>query len=111
MRLVGRKRALELLLGGELIKANDALAMGLVNRVAPADELEAVTREWAARLALKSPIAVQLSKKAFYTAEDQGYHKAFEYMNEAFARLCMSEDAKEGVSAFLERRDPVWKER
>jgi enoyl-CoA hydratase/carnithine racemase len=110
-RSVGRKRALELLFFGELIQAQEALAMGLVNRVVPAADLETETRNWAAKLAKKSPIATQISKKAFYAVADLDFYKAFEYMNEAFARLCTAEDAQEGINAFLERRDPVWKER
>lgn len=110
-RSVGRKRALELLFFGELIQAKEALAMGLVNRVVPAAELETETRSWAEKLAKKSPIATQISKKAFYAVADLDFYKSFEYMNEAFARLCTAEDAEEGINAFLERRDPVWKER
>jgi enoyl-CoA hydratase/carnithine racemase len=110
-RSVGRKRALELLFFGELIKAEEALAMGLVNRVVPSDDLEAETGNWAAKLAEKSPVALQLSKKAFYAAADLDYYKSFEYMNEAFSRLCTTEDAGEGINAFLEKREPVWKER
>lgn len=111
VRMVGRKRALELLLYGRLISAEQALEWGLVNKVVPDDQLEAETRRWATGLAKKSPLAVQLSKKAFYTVADQDYHKSFEYMNEAFARLCSTEDAAEGVQAFLEKREPDWKER
>ncbi len=110
-RSVGRKRALELLLFGELIGAERALEMGLVNRVVPLDELEAETRRWAVELARKSPVAVQLSKRAFYAAADMTYHQSFAYMNEAFARLCTCEDAEEGIRAFKEKRLPVWKER
>jgi enoyl-CoA hydratase/carnithine racemase len=110
-RSVGRKRALEMLFFGELLKARDALDMGLVNRVVAADALEAETRRWAAGLAQKSPLALQIAKKAFYAAADMDYGQAFEYMNEAFARLCTTCDAKEGVAAFFERRDPVWEER
>jgi len=110
-RSVGRKRALELLFYGDLIKAGDALDMGLLNRVVPAADLDKETRNWAALLAQKSPIALQIAKKAFYAAEDLDYYRAFEYMNEAFARLSSTEDAKEGVRAFLEKRVPVWKER
>jgi enoyl-CoA hydratase/carnithine racemase len=110
-RSVGRKRALELLFYGDLIKARDALDMGLLNKVVPAADLDKETRNWAALLAQKSPIALQIAKKAFYAAADLDYYKAFEYMNEAFARLCSAEDAKEGVKAFLEKRAPVWKER
>ena len=110
-RCIGRKKALELLLYGNLISAAEALAMGLVNRVVPADELEAAARRWAAQLAQKSPIGVQLAKSAFYHAEDMVYEKQFAYMNEAFARLCTTEDASEGVRAFFEKRKPVWKEK
>lgn len=110
-RSVGRKRALELLFFGDLIGAQEALDMGLLNRVVPADELETEARNWAARLAKKSPVALQLSKKAFYASEDMTYSKQFEHMNEAFARLCTSEDAAEGIKAFLEKREPVWKEK
>jgi enoyl-CoA hydratase/carnithine racemase len=109
-RSIGRKRALELLFFGDLITAQEALSMGLVNRVVPEADLGKETRDWAAILANKSPVALQLAKKAFYTAADLDYDKAFEYMNEAFARLCATQDAKEGVSAFLEKRTPVWKE-
>jgi enoyl-CoA hydratase/carnithine racemase len=83
--------------------------MGLLNRVVPKDDLADETRKWAALLARKSPIAVQISKKAFYAAADLDYYKAFEYMNEAFARLCTTDDAKEGVAAFFEKRNPEWK--
>ena len=107
-RSVGRKRALELLLYGELIKAPMALEMGLINKVVPAEDLEAETRHWASVLADKSPVAVQIAKSAFYAAADLEYEKAFVHMNEAFARLCSSADAKEGVSAFLEKRKPQW---
>jgi enoyl-CoA hydratase/carnithine racemase len=110
-RILGRKRALELLLYGDLIRASQALEMGLLNRIAAKDALEKEARQWAAELARKSPVAVQIAKKAFYSAEDLSYPRAFEYMNEAFARLCSTEDAKEGVAAFLEKRRPQWKER
>jgi enoyl-CoA hydratase/carnithine racemase len=107
-RSVGRKRALEMLFFGELLPARTALEMGLINRVFPAAELDAETLKWAKGLAGKSPIALQIAKQAFYTAEDMAYPTAFEYMNEAFARLCSTQDAKEGVSAFFEKRKPVW---
>jgi enoyl-CoA hydratase/carnithine racemase len=107
-RCVGRKKALELLLYGNLLKAQEALALGLVNRVVPHEELDEAALRWAEELAAKSPIAVQIAKSAFYQAEDMDYAKQFSYMNEAFARLCTTDDAKEGVAAFLEKRNPVW---
>lgn len=110
-RSVGRKKALELLLYGNLIKAPEALQLGLINRVVPKEELEAEALSWAEELAKKSPVAVQIAKSAFYRSEDMTYEQQFAHMNEAFARLCTTDDAKEGVSAFFEKRVPAWKER
>ena len=110
-RCVGRKKALELLLFGDLIKAPEAKELGLLNRVVPKEDLVDEARKWAETLAAKSPVAVQIAKKAFYGSEDMPYDKQFELMNEAFARLCTTSDAKEGVSAFFEKRRPQWQER
>jgi enoyl-CoA hydratase/carnithine racemase len=110
-RCVGRKKALELLLYGDLIPASEALALGLINRLVPKDQLATEAHRWAEELAQKSPIAVQIAKSAFYTSEDMGYEKQFAYMNEAFARLCTADDAKEGVQAFFEKRKPQWQEK
>ena len=110
-RSVGRKRALELLLFGDLVKAPRAEQMGLINRTAANGTLDQEARQWAKELAVKSPIALQIAKKTFYEAADMTYEKAFAYMNEAFARLCSTEDAHEGVNAFLEKRDPNWQEK
>lgn len=110
-RCVGRKKALELLLYGRLIKAPEALALGLINKIVPREELESQALAWAEELAQKSPIAVQIAKTAFYASEDMNYSAQFDYMNEAFARLCTADDAKEGVNAFFEKRNPVWQEK
>ena len=85
--------------------------MGLINRVVPEADLDKEARAWAVALAQKSPLALQIAKKAFYAAADLDYYKAFEYMNEAFARLCSTEDAEEGVNAFLGKRSPVWRQK
>ncbi len=108
---IGRKKALELLFFGDLIKAETALDIGLINKIVPDDELDKEARNWAAILAQKSPVALQHAKKAFYSAADLDYYKSFEYMNEAFARLCTTEDAEEGINAFLGKRSAVWKEK
>lgn len=110
-RCVGRKKALELLLYGNLIKAEEAMNYGLINRIVPKEELETQALEWAKELAVKSPIAVRIAKTAFYTSEDMAYDKQFAHMNEAFARLCTTADAKEGVAAFFEKRQPEWTEK
>ncbi len=110
-RCVGRKKALELLLYGNLIKTPEALSLGLINKIVPKDELESQALKWAIELAQKSPIAVQIAKTAFYHSEDMNYEEQFAYMNEAFARLCTTDDAKEGVNAFFEKRPPVWQEK
>ena len=110
-RCIGRKKALELLLYGKLIKAPEALSLGLINKIVAKDELEAQALNWAEELAQKSPIAVQIAKTGFYHSEDMNYEAQFAYMNEAFARLCTTDDAKEGVNAFFERRNPVWQEK
>ena len=109
-RCVGRKKTLELLLTGKMIDAREAERIGLVNRVVPPEELEEAAMELANGLAAKSPIALQTGKHAFYTMADMEYGKALDYMNEVMAELCTTEDAKEGVDAFLTKRNPQWKE-
>ncbi|MCK4468875.1 MAG: enoyl-CoA hydratase/isomerase family protein [Desulfobacterales bacterium] len=108
-RTLGRKRCLEMLLTGDMIDARVAKEWGLVNKVVPAEQLEESTMELANKLAQKSPIALQMGKQAFYGMSDMEFGKAIEYSNEMFAALCVTEDAKEGVDAFLNKRKPIWK--
>ena len=110
-RSLGRKRSLELLLTGDMIDAQDAERWGLVNRVVPLDQLEKATMALASKLAEKSPLALQMGKQSFYRMSDMEFGKALEYSNETFAALCLTEDAHEGIDAFLKKRKPVWKER
>jgi enoyl-CoA hydratase/carnithine racemase len=111
LRNLGRKKALELILTGEMINAEEALRIGLVNRVVPTEDLEQATQALARTLAEKSPLALQLGKRSFYRMEDLDYRQAFELVNNHFALLCSSEDAREGVQAFLDKRQPEWKKR
>jgi enoyl-CoA hydratase/carnithine racemase len=108
-RAVPRKRAMELLLLGDLISAEQALEWGLVNQVVPDDQLEAATAAMAAKLAAKSPVAVQMGKQAIHRMADMPLPEALVYSNEMFASLCVTEDAREGVDAFLNKRPAVWK--
>ena len=106
---LGRKHALEMLLFGELLTPQRALEMGLYNRVVPPEELDEAAKEWAAALAQRSPVAVANAKTSYYASEDMSYQEQFKYMDKAFAQLCASPEAKEGVNAFLDKRDPSWK--
>ncbi len=108
-RCIGRKKALELLLTGDMIDAEEAHRIGLVNKVVPPAQLADETQALAEKLTQKSPLAVQLGKKSFYKMQDLEYEKAFEMVNNHFALLCSSEDAHEGVDAFLNKRTPTWK--
>jgi len=108
-RLVGRKKTLELILGGDIISAQEAEKLGLVNHVVPPEELEEKTITWAEKFAKKSPLALEIGKRGIYQMQDLPYHEAIDYMGELFASLCLTEDAQEGVRAFLEKRNPNWK--
>lgn len=110
-RIVGRKKALEMVLTGDIFPAQEAERLGLINKVVPPGELEAATMELAAKLAKKSPQAVQIGKAGIYGMSEIPYHQALNYMDDLFASLCATEDAREGIDAFLEKRDPVWKQR
>lgn len=110
-RSVGRKKSLELLLTGDLITAAEAEKIGIVNHVVAKEELEEATMTLAKKLAAKSPIATQMGKKSYYMMEDMEYNKALEYSEEMISILGSTEDAEEGINAFLEKRKPCWKKR
>ncbi len=109
VRSLGRKKTLEMVLAGDIISAAEAEKLGLINKVVPPEELEASTMELAAKLAKKSPLALQIGKTGIYGMSDLPYHQSIDYLGELFAGLCATEDAREGVTAFLEKRKPVWK--
>jgi enoyl-CoA hydratase/carnithine racemase len=111
VRSLGRKKALEMVLAGDIISAAEAEKLGLINKVVPPEELEASTMKLAAKLAEKSPLALQIGKTGIYGMSDLPYHQSIDYLGELFAALCATEDAREGVTAFLEKRKPVWKGR
>ncbi len=108
-RHVGRKKAIEMILTGDILSAQDAERIGLINKVVSPDELETATLELAAKIAQKSPQAVQIGKTGIYGMSEIPYHQALDYMDELFASLCATEDAREGIEAFQEKRKPVWK--
>ena len=111
MRIIGRKKTLELVLTGEMIKAEQAEKLGLINHVVPEDELEEATNKLAAKLTAKSPLALQIGKEGLNRLQDVPYHQGLDVMDDLFATLCSSDDAVEGVSAFIEKRKPQWQGR
>jgi len=107
-RAIGRKRALEMLLTGEMVPAATAAEWGLINRVVPAAELPAETRKLAARIADASSLTVSLGKQAYYTQIDLDQPKAYAYAKEVMSMNSLAADAQEGISAFLGKRSPCW---
>jgi len=107
-RAVGRKRALAMLLTGDMIDAHTAADWGLVNKVVPASELRAETRKLAERVAQASPLTVSIGKQAFYAQIDLDQPKAYAYAKEIMTLNSMAADAQEGISAFLEKRTACW---
>jgi enoyl-CoA hydratase len=110
-RNVPRKRANELLLLGERWSAQEALAAGIVNKVVPAEEFDAAVAEWAAKLAAKSPLIMRLGKEAMRRQLDMPLEDALDYLRAQLTLALSTEDIVEGVTAFFEKRDPVWKGR
>jgi enoyl-CoA hydratase/carnithine racemase len=107
-RAVGRKRALQMLLTGQLVDAHTAAEWGLINQVVPAAELQAASRSMACKIAEASPLVVGLGKQAFYTQIDLDQPKAYGYAKEVMSMNALAADAQEGITAFLEKRAPCW---
>lgn len=107
-RAIGRKRALEMLLTGELVNARTAADWGLVNHVVPASELRATTEKLAAKIAEASSLVIGLGKQAFYTQIDLDQPKAYAYAKEVMSMNALAADAQEGMSAFLGKRAACW---
>ncbi len=110
-RNVPRKKANELLLLGDRWTAQEALAAGIVNRVVPEDEFDAAVADWSGRLAGKSPVIMRLGKEAMRRQLDMPLDDALDYLRAQLSLAMSTEDIVEGVTAFFEKRDPVWKGR
>lgn len=111
LRSAGRKRGLLMVLSGEPVSAREAFEMGLVSLVVPRDELEAKTTALARGIAGWSPVAIGIAKEAAATIEGMDYAKALGYLRELTTLVFMSDDAREGIAAFLAKRAPEWKGR
>jgi enoyl-CoA hydratase len=110
-RLIGRGRALELLLSGEPIDAAEAYRIGLVNALAPQGELIAAAKLWAGKVIANGPLAVALTMESVDTGLDGGLQAGLRFESMAFGLTAASEDRREGTTAFLEKRKAVFKGR
>lgn len=106
---LGKKKTLEMLLSGDMIDAKEAERLGLVNKVVPAEKLEEETFAFAQKLIDKSPVAIQMGKNFYYQMIDMPFRQKFVLNSEIMTRLCTTEDALEGINAFIEKRHPMWK--
>ncbi|MGH2784583.1 MAG: enoyl-CoA hydratase/isomerase family protein [Actinomycetota bacterium] len=110
-RRLPRSKALELMMTGDRISAAEAERLGVVNRVVPASELDKAVDDLASQLASKSPIIMRLGKDSFYASQDMGFRESLEYLHGMLGLCLETEDTVEGVTAFLQKREPNWKGR
>jgi enoyl-CoA hydratase/carnithine racemase len=108
-RAVGRKRAMQMLLTGEPIDAHTALDWGLINRVVAPEQLEAAVQELVEVIARSSSYTVATGKRAFYAQVDRDERDAYEHCKFVMTENALAADAQEGMTAFLDKREPVWR--
>ncbi len=110
-RNVSRKAAMEMLLTGELISAEEAARIGLVNHVVAAGHERAETLKLAEKIAAKSALTVKIGKEAFYRQAEMSLADAYKYASDVMVENMLARDAEEGVSAFIDKREPKWQDR
>ncbi len=108
-RAVSQKKAMEMLLTGTPLSAEEAEAAGLVNRIVPSEELQEATLQLAKQIAEASSQTVSIGKEAFYRQVQMDRRKAYDYASEVMVKNLLTDDAAEGIGAFLDKRDPKWK--
>lgn len=110
-RALPARLALDLMMTGRLITPAEALAAGAVSRVVPREELDVAVDEVVEALLSKSPAVLALGRDAFYTTIDLGFDAALDYLQAGLTSVSLTEDSREGVRAFVEKRTPSWKGR
>ena len=109
-RTVGKKQAMEMLLTGDLIDANKALRIGLINDVFEEDSLKENVFQIAKKISSKSSNTIKIGKEAFYKQKDMNLEDAYTFTSNVMTENMLHDDSKEGIEAFLEKREPNWKE-
>jgi len=109
-RNIPRKQAFEMLTTGEFIDTNQAMALGLINRAVPASDLDAATMQLAETIAAKLGSAVKIGKEAFYRQLEMGLEDAYAYAGQVMVENMLWRDTEEGISAFLDKRPPEWRQ-
>ena len=107
-RNLTRKHAMEMLLLGDMVTADEAFRMGLVNRVMPAGDALAEAEVMARRIASKSPLTVSIGKRAFYEQAEMGLEEAYRHASRIMVENMLARDAEEGIGAFIDKREPKW---
>lgn len=110
-RAVGKVKAMEMVLTGRMISADEALQRGLINKVVPVEYYLEEAKAWAKEIAQKPPVAIRLAKEAVLKSFDTTIEGGLEFERKNFYLLFASEDQKEGMKAFVEKRKPTWKGR
>jgi len=110
-RNVSRKHAMQMLLTGDSISAEEAARIGLVNEVVPAGEEHAAALKLAAKIAGKPTLTVKIGKEAFYRQAEMLLAEAYDYASQVMVENMLARDAEEGISAFIEKRDAKWQDR
>lgn len=109
-RNVSRKHAMEMLLTGDMISAERAAEIGLINQVVPADALSGETMKLAQHIASKSSVSIRMGKEAFYRQLELSLSDAYSFASEVMTRNMLEAEAHEGICAFIDKREPVWSE-
>ena len=110
-RNIGRKKGMELILTGDVLSAQDAEHIGLINRVVPPEQLDDATNALARKVASYSPAVLRLGRDAFYETQDMAFPQALQYLRSQLTLNTLTEDAAEGVMSFMMKKQPEWKGR
>jgi enoyl-CoA hydratase/carnithine racemase len=107
-RNFGRKQVMDMLLTGDMIDSEAAIAGGLINKAVPDDALDGTVDAYCRQIVSKSPLTLKIGKEAFYRQLEMPLEDAYAYASEVMVTNMLARDAEEGIDAFLEKRDPEW---